>query len=183
MSQRFHASQWVPYPVELVFAFFANPSNLAHMFPPALRARVEDIRMAPAPLRPVAHDPARRFLSVAAGAGSEILISFRPARWIPTRVTWLARIVEFTWNSHFADEQARGPFQVFRHRHAIVAEWRDGQEGTLVTDEIEFALGYGWIGRIAEGVVKRRLRQSFAFRHRRLPEILSIASSQASRRG
>lgn len=183
MSQRFQASQWVPYPVELVFAFFANPSNLAHMFPPQLRARVEDIRMAPAPVRPVAQDAARRFLSVAAGSGSEILVSFRPAPWIPTRVTWLARITEFAWNSHFADEQARGPFQTFRHRHGITAEWRDGQEGTLVTDEIEFALGYGFLGLIGEGMVRKRLEQSFAFRHQRLPEILSIASRQAARRG
>ena len=27
MTQRFESRQWVPFPVELVFAFFANPSN------------------------------------------------------------------------------------------------------------------------------------------------------------
>ena len=130
MVQRFETDQWVPFPVELVFAFFANPSNLPHLTPPDQKARIEDLRLQPPPPRPLVADPARRFRSIAAGEGSEILISFRPVRWIPQRVSWLARIVEFEWNSHFVDEQVRGPFKEFRHRHAVRAEIRDGVEGT-----------------------------------------------------
>src|ERR1700677_3481414 len=78
MTQRFDASQWVPYPVELVFAFFANPTNLPHLMPRKLEARIEDARLQPPPPRPVHPDEARRFRSVAAGEGSEILISLVP---------------------------------------------------------------------------------------------------------
>jgi len=60
----------------------------------------------------------------------------------------MTRITEFAWNSHFLDEQLRGPFATFHHRHGIQAEYRDGIEGTLVTDEIEYALPYGFIGRL-----------------------------------
>ena len=28
MSQQFQTRQWLPFPVELVFAFFANPVNV-----------------------------------------------------------------------------------------------------------------------------------------------------------
>jgi ligand-binding SRPBCC domain-containing protein len=168
--------------VELVFAFFANPANLPHLMPPALQTRVEDARIASAPPRPLASDPERRFQSVAAGVGSEILISFLPIPWVPRRVSWMARIVEFEWNSHFTDEQARGPFRLFRHRHGIAAEMRDSIEGTLVSDEIEFALPFGLAGRAAGLAVRWQLQGSFAHRQKRLPQILAAVARQAAQR-
>ena len=183
MMQRFETRQWVPYSVELVFAFFANPANLPHLMPAKLETRLEDARIQPPPTRPLAADPARRFLSVAAGVGSEILISFYPVRWFPKRVSWMARITEFEWNSHFCDEQIRGPFDAFQHRHGIQAETRDGVEGTLVTDEIDYSLPFSLIGQLGSGMVRRQLEQSFAHRQQRLPEILAIASRQAAKRG
>jgi ligand-binding SRPBCC domain-containing protein len=97
------------------------------------------------------------------------------------RVRWLARIKEFAWNSHFCDEQVGGPFASFRHCHRIQAETResdDGAEvnGTQVTDEIEFTLPLGWLGRIGEPAVRRQLASSFAFRQRRLEELLRDGS-------
>jgi ligand-binding SRPBCC domain-containing protein len=181
MAQRFETRQWVPYPVELVFAFFANPQNLPHLMPKRLEVRVEDVRLEPPPARPVAQDPTRRFLSIAAGTGSEILISFRPLRFGP-RASWLAHVIEFKWNSHFVDEQSRGPFASFHHRHGIEAEMREGVEGSLVTDEIEFALPYGFIGQVGGLFVKRQLEAQFRHRQRRLPEILAVAARQAARR-
>lgn len=182
MPRCFETAQWLPFPVELVFAFFANPHNLPHVMPPELQARVEDVRLQPAPARPVAADPARRFRSVAAGEGTEILVSFCPLKWLPQRVSWTARIVEFAWNSHFIDEQIRGPFATFRHRHGIVAECRDGIQGTLVTDSIRYALPGGVFGNLAAGRVGSQLERSFTYRQKRLPEILEIAARQASQR-
>ena len=182
MLHHFETSQWVPFPVELVFAFFANPSNLPHLSPPAMATRIDDIRIQSPPERPLAEDPARRFHSVAAGAGTGLNISFQPFAWIPRRVSWLATITEFEWNSHFCDEQVRGPFQRFRHRHGIQAETRDWTEGTLVSDEIEYALPFGWIGSLGGLLVQRSLARSFAYRQKRLPEILAAAARQATRR-
>ena len=181
MAERFETEQWVPYPVELVFAFFANPSNLPHLMPRNLETQIEDARIQPPPPRPLATDVSRRFKSVAAGVGSEILISFYPIPWVPRRVSWLACITEFEWNSHFCDAQMRGPFSAFTHRHGIKAEFRDGQEGTLVSDAVEFTLPYGWVGRIASALVRRKMVSSFAFRQKRLPEILEVAQKQAMR--
>ncbi|MGA2673620.1 MAG: SRPBCC family protein [Terracidiphilus sp.] len=183
MIQRFETSQWMPYPVELVFAFFANPANLPHLIPPVLGTRVEDARIQPPPPRPLHPDASRRYRSVAAGEGSEILVSFYPVRWFPRRASWMARITEFEWNSHFCDEQVRGPFALFRHRHGIRTEFRDGVEGTLVSDEIEYELPYGLLGRLGGGILRRKLAQSFAYRQKRLPEILAVAARQAVRQG
>lgn len=183
MNVRFETEQWVPFPVELVFAFFANPANLPHLMPPELKTQLEDARLQPPPPRPVAADPARRFNSVAAGVGSELLISFRPIRWAPKRVSWMARITEFEWNSHFCDEQVRGPFSAFRHRHGIKAQTRDGVEGTLVSDVIDYSLPFGALGRLGEGLARRQLETSFAQRQKRLPGILEAVARQAVRRG
>jgi ligand-binding SRPBCC domain-containing protein len=179
MARQFETDAFVPHPVELVFAFLANPANLPHLMPPETEARVEDVRLQPPPPRPVASDPARRYKSVAAGVGSEVLISFYPVKWVPQRVSWTARIVEFAWNSYFIDEQVRGPFAKFRHRHGIASETRDGIEGTRVTDSIEFALPGGIFGNLAAGAVLKQLAKSFEYRRKRLPEILAIAARQA----
>jgi ligand-binding SRPBCC domain-containing protein len=182
MTQSFETHQWVPFPVELVFAFFANPTNLPHLMPRKFETRIEDARVQPPPPRPVHADPAKRFRSVAAGVGSELLISFFPIPWVPRRISWMTRITEFAWNSHFTDEQARGPFTHFRHRHNIQAEMRDNVEGTMVHDEIQFALPFGFIGRMGDALVRRKIAASFKYRQKRLPEILAAAAQQAVKR-
>jgi ligand-binding SRPBCC domain-containing protein len=183
MTARFSARQWVPFPVELVFAFFANPANLPHLMPPGMKARIESVDFQAPPPRPQASQETRRYRSVAAGVGSEILISFLPIAWVPRRLGWSARITEFEWNSHFCDEQVAGPFAVFRHRHGIVEELQDGAEGTQVSDEIEFELPFGWAGRTAVPFAQWQMGRLFAYRQKRLPEVLAAAQAQAIRRG
>jgi len=51
-----------------------------------------------------------------------------------------------------------------------------------VTDEIEYELPFGVLGRMADSFVRRKLTQSFAYRQKRLPEILAAAAQQAVKR-
>jgi ligand-binding SRPBCC domain-containing protein len=182
MVHRFEARQWVPFPVELVFAFFANPANLPHLMPRRLKMRIEEAHLKPPPPRPVASDATRRFRSVAAGPGSEILISFRPIPLLPFRAHWAAEITQLVWNSHIVDEQISGPFARFRHRHGIEAEVVEGAEGTAVTDEIEYELPASALGAIADPFIRAALKSTFAERQKRLPELLSAAAEQAAKR-
>jgi ligand-binding SRPBCC domain-containing protein len=183
MPQTLKTSQWVPFPVELVFAFFANPGNLPHLMPKWQQAKIESTRVIPPPPRPVASDPALRFQSPAAGAGSEIVISFRAFPWFPFRMGWLARIDEFEWNSHFRDVQIKGPFASWDHKHSIAAETRDGVPGTLVSDDLEYSLPLGPLGAIGNALfVRRQMEATFAYRQERLAEILPVAARQATRK-
>lgn len=175
---RFEARQWVPFPVELVFAFFADPRNLPRLMPPALGTRVEELRLMPAQTEAAG---AKLFAdSTASGEGSEIRISFRPVPFLPLRMSWLARITEFEWNSHFKDEQVRGPFATFRHRHGTLPESRNGKAGTLVTDEIDYALPFGLLGRLVSPLVEHQLQRSFAQRQERLPQMLADLGKNSS---
>jgi ligand-binding SRPBCC domain-containing protein len=183
MPHTLRTSQWVPFPVELVFAFFANPANLPHLMPKWQRAKIESSRFIAPQARPVALDPALRFQSPAAGTGSEMVISFRPVPGIGFRIGWLARITEFEWNSHFCDEQLKGPFALWKHCHRIGSETRDGVTGTLISDEVEYSLPLGPLGILGEILfVRRRMEKAFAHRQHELERILPIAARQATRR-
>lgn len=166
----FATNQWVPFPVEAVFAFFADPLNLPLLMPPHLKTRIDQFHLQPppAPDKITYMDAAQRV----AGVGSEIFISFRPLPFLPVRQHWLARITEFEWNSHFCDEQICGPFEQFLHRHGTQAEVHRGHEGTLVTDDITFALPFGPVSALAAPLIRRMLDRSFAQRHERLQQLL-----------
>jgi ligand-binding SRPBCC domain-containing protein len=183
MPHTLRTSQWVPFPVELVFAFFANPGNLPHLMPKWQQARVESSRLIAPPPRPVATDPALRFQSPAAGTGSEMVISFRPVPRLPFRVGWIASITEFTWNDHFCDTQLKGPFASWNHCHRITSEVRDGINGTLIVDELEYSVPVGPLGLVANAMfVRRQMESTFAYRQQRLEDILPVAARQATRR-
>ncbi|HET7893776.1 MAG TPA: SRPBCC family protein [Candidatus Sulfotelmatobacter sp.] len=166
--QHLQFGQWVPFSLERVFAFFSNPENLPRIMPAASQTRLIALnRMpAPAPLPGTSADKA-------AGVGSTIVTSFRVFPFLPLRATWIARITEFEWNHHFADVQNKGPFQSWHHRHEFAAEVRDGVAGTLVRDQVEYEVGFGPLGAIANAIfVRRQMQRTFAERQKVLPRLL-----------
>lgn len=173
MRQRFATSQWVPYPLELVFAFFANPYNLPLLSPEPLKMRIDSMTLIQAPAPPAVPTNIPGDPQIAAGAGTEMKLSFQPAPFVPFRVSWVARITEFQWFSHFYDEQVRGPFAFFRHRHGVQSEMQQGRSGTMLTDDVEFELPFGPIGRLGGGIVRLQMEQMFRTRQERLPALLN----------
>ena len=87
---------------------------------------------------------------------------------------WTAAITEFEWNHHFADVQQKGPFKRWHHRHEFIQDNRNGSSGTLVRDEIEYEVGYGPFGAVANALlIEKKMRQIFAHRQKVLPELLA----------
>ncbi len=171
MRFHFEAEQWVPYPVDLVFAFFADPNNLPPLMPRWQKARIEEARIVPPP--PLPKSAVRRFRSMAAGEGTELTISFRPIPFSPIRLPWEGVITEFAWNDHFCDEIRRGPFRYWRHCHRVAEEQRDGTPGTRIVDDVDYELPFQFLSRVAEVLVVRRQMDSlFRYRHQRLEQML-----------
>jgi ligand-binding SRPBCC domain-containing protein len=179
MRQRFEATQWIPYTVDLVFAFFANPKNLPLLMPEQMRMRIDKLELVPPPTTNslFAGENAGR-QEIAAGTGTQIEMSFRPVRYLPMRVSWVARISEFEWNSHFCDEQVKGPFEHFRRRHGVRSEIQQGQVGTELTDEVEFSLPLGTVGHVWDRAVLRQMERMFRVRQERLLAILKGKTPQ-----
>jgi ligand-binding SRPBCC domain-containing protein len=176
MKHSLRTVQWVPYPASQVFAFFADPGNLPPLMPAWQQARIEEMSLVPPP-NPE-QDPAK---SHAAGVGSRMTISFRAVPLLPIRMLWDAVIVDFEWNRTFADEQKpRGPFRYWHHRHTVTEQVVGLVNGSQVEDELEYELPFGFVGEIADRlVVAKQIRQIFAYRHRRLLELLNVGGSAA----
>ncbi len=169
MSHHLQFEQWVPFPLGLVFAFFSNPENLPRIMPASSGTkRILLNRMTP-PTHPagIADDKA-------AGVGSSIVTSFRIFPFLPMRAQWIARITKFEWNHYFADVQDKGPFKSWHHRHEFRAETRERVAGTLVRDVIEYEVGFGFLGAIANALfVRRQVQSTFAQRQQVLLKLLS----------
>ncbi len=145
------ASTIVPRPLEETFAFFADARNLERITPPSLRFRIVS--------------------DVGDGSTSEgMLIDYRlRLRGVP--IGWRTRITRFDPPHAFIDEQLRGPYRLWRHTHAFVA---DGPERTRMIDTVEF-VPHG--GRLLAGIVSRlfvarEVRGIFEWRARALEDLL-----------
>ncbi len=177
MRHTFRATQWVLYPPDAVFSFFADPGNLPPLMPAWQRARVDDSSIVAPPVHNPSLTPNGR---IAAGVGSSLTISFRPFPFSPTRMTWKAAIVEFVWNDHFCDEQPQGPFAYWRHCHHVSEEMQAGLSGARIVDDLVYELPFGRLSEPAHALfVRRQIESIFAYRQQRLLELLPHSTGRA----
>jgi ligand-binding SRPBCC domain-containing protein len=176
MSFSYRSEQWLPSPVEDVFAFFADPDNLPALLPPRQKARIEKVDLVP---------PSQRASTlkspVIAGPGSRITLSFRPFPLCPVRVRWQAEIGDFVLNEHFRDRQLKGPFASWNHCHHVRRIDAIQIDVTLVTDVVEYELPFGPLGRLAHQLfVRKRIESIFAYRQEQLARIFPRKAPSAS---
>ena len=139
-AHRLVATQFIDRPLDEVFAFFAEPRNLGRITPSGMRFEflTDDFVM-------------RDDL--------EIEYRLRPLPGIPAR--WRTRITDYDPPNGFTDIQLRGPYRRWVHRHSFAAV--DG--GTLVRDEIDYAVPLGPLGDLANRLVVRSELEGI-FQHR-----------------
>lgn len=176
MLYHIEAVQWLPVPLEPLFVFYSDPSNLPRISPPSKAARLERVDLVPPkgcesnPSHELRFDPSKL-----AGAGSELLVSFRITRFHPARILWRARIAEFVWNDYFRDIQVEGPFMRWSHQHKFEREVRGRRIGTIVRDLIEYDPGLGLLGAAADLLVLRHgIRTMLRTRHRLTAKLLAV---------
>jgi ligand-binding SRPBCC domain-containing protein len=153
MADYVHESRvWLARPRQEVFAFFAEPTVLERLTPPALRLRLVN-----------------REVTMTVGA----VLEFR-LRWlgvVPLR--WRAFVREWDPPFRFVDVQVRGPYARWEHRHRFLEEGG----GTWVEDRVTYRLPLGPLGRVAHALlVKRQLRELWAYRHRQLAELVKLSA-------
>ena len=75
-------------------------------------------------------------------------------------INWRTRIAEWNPPVHFVDEQLKGPYALWVHRHSF----REVPGGTEIRDDVDYVLPFGILGRMAHFFVKGELDRIFKFR-------------------
>ncbi len=147
--------QVVPAPLERVFGFFSRPENLSKLTPPDLRFVI--LTSSPIEMKPAT------------------LIDYT-IRLLGFRVRWTTLITAFEPGRSFVDEQLKGPYSFWHHSHYF----KEVPGGTLVRDEVRYALPFRPLGELAHAlVVKKRLGFIFDFREKVIGKLFADGGSGA----
>jgi ligand-binding SRPBCC domain-containing protein len=148
-------AQFLPRPIEEVFAFFSDAGNLELLTPKMLRFVIDT------PM-PIQMQP-----------GTLIDYSLR-IRGVP--VKWRTRIAEWEPPHRFVDEQLRGPYKLWWHEHTF--ESHEG--GTICRDHVKYAVPGGPLAPLVNWlVVDRDVERIFAHRAKVMTELFGHAPPDA----
>jgi ligand-binding SRPBCC domain-containing protein len=129
-------------PIDVAFAFFDDPTNLARLMPPPVRIRA--IRVEPSPPR----------------AGTQIEFAYGLG---PLQRRWLVRYLEHVPHERIVDETISGPMRRFHHSHSFTPA---PGGGTWIEDRIDFRVGPdGPLGVVLDAGAGLVMRLTFIWRH------------------
>jgi len=141
------ASQFIARPIEEVFAFFAEPRNLARITPSTMSFEFlsDDFEMR---------------------EGLEIEYRLKPLLGVP--VGWRTRITSYEPPLSFTDIQLAGPYKRWDHQHTFESV----PGGTLVRDKVEYEMPLGPLGNFGHAwLVRTELTKIFRHRARVIEHI------------
>lgn len=133
-------TQTIALPRDTVFAFFAHPENLERITPRELGFTI----LTPGPI------------VMKTGALIEYVI-----RLMGFSMRWTTLITTYDPPVGFVDEQLRGPYSFWHHRHVF----HETDDGTEIVDEVHYALRGGVLAPLIHAVfVRRQLEHIFDHR-------------------
>jgi ligand-binding SRPBCC domain-containing protein len=135
--------QFLPITLDEAWQFFSSPKNLARITPPTIGFKVLYI----------SGDEAETY------AGQ--IIRYRLKILPGVTVNWMTEITHVNKPYNFIDEQRFGPYALWHHQH----HFREVSGGVEMTDELNYAIPYGFIGRLAHAVfVGEKVNSIFEYR-------------------
>lgn len=136
----FYAEQYVDAPLEKVFEFFKEPTNLEKITPSTLGFKI------------------RKVSTPTIVQGTLIDYTLR-IHGVP--VHWKTEIDEWQPPHKFVDNQLKGPYRLWHHTH----EFQKLGSGTLMTDRVRYRVPLGFLGWLVAGaLVRKEVEGIFAFR-------------------
>lgn len=149
MPHRISTDITLARPLAPVFDFFSDAGNLEAITPPELRFEIRT----PGP--------------IAMHAGARI--DYRLHLYgVPFH--WRTRISCWEPGGRFVDEQESGPFRLWIHEHRFDSV---SPTATRIRDDVQYALPFEPIGRLALPLVRAKLARIFAYREERVRALLA----------
>ena len=106
-----------------VFSFFSKPENLALITPPELDFKI----LTPGPIK------------MKEGQLIDYTIKI-----FGLKIRWRTLITEFDYPNSFVDQQIKGPYSMWHHKHTF----HDCKDFVHMVDEINYSVSFGFLGRI-----------------------------------
>ncbi|MBL0739712.1 SRPBCC family protein [Chryseolinea lacunae] len=146
--------QVLPLALPDAWRFFADPKNLQKITPPHMGFSI-------------------LYQSGFGAMYAGQLVRYRIHVFPFVPMQWLTEITHVNEPHYFVDEQRFGPYAFWHHQHHLKAVPGGGVE---VTDEVNYAIPLGWLGRFANALfVERQLNAIFDYRYKVLEEFFNTA--------
>ena len=145
-------TQFLPISLEDAWNFFSSPVNLAKITPANMLFRIEYI----------SGNPGEMY----AGQIMRYKIGIFPG----VTTDWMTEITHVHKPHYFIDEQRFGPYALWHHQHWF----RPVDGGVEMTDEINYAIPLGLLGRVANNLmVEKQLKAIFRYRYETIEKYFS----------
>ena len=140
--------QNVPISIEKAWDFFSSPKNLAKITPEhmgfIITSNYNDEKMYPG-----------------------MLITYKVSPLLGIQLDWCTEITHVVDHKYFVDEQRFGPYAMWHHQH----HFKEIEGGVEMIDIVNYAIPYGFIGRIANSViVETEVKKIFEYRTKKIDE-------------
>lgn len=145
-----HYETFIPTTIDKAWEFFTSPLNLAKITPPNMGFVVtSDFKQGD---------------RVYPG----MIITYKISPLFGIKMNWMTEITHVKEHEYFVDEQRFGPYALWHHQH----HFKTVDGGVQMTDMVNYAIGYGFIGRMANSlIVAKKLKQVFEFREKVIKEM------------
>jgi uncharacterized protein (TIGR01777 family) len=145
----FYAEQFIPHPIEKVFAFFSDAQNLGKITPSFLNFKIE------------------KTTSEKIEKNTQISYSLQ-VHGVP--IHWLTDITEWQPPYSFVDNQLKGPYSLWYHHH----RFDEVEGGTLMMDWIRYRLPLGKVGQwVGLAKIKSDVSEIFQYRRKVISGLIS----------
>lgn len=142
----FTTQQYLPYPIEKVFDFFAEAKNLEEITPKTLNFKI----------RSMSTEKIQQ----------NTLIQY-DLKIHGLRAKWLTKIESWKPPFEFVDTQLKGPYTKWHHIHSF----EKMGDGTLISDRIIYKIPMGFLGRLIVGaLVQGDIETIFSYRRQIIAE-------------
>ncbi|MCA6365372.1 MAG: SRPBCC family protein [Bacteroidetes bacterium] len=142
-------TQRLPVTLQQAWTFFSSPENLQKITPPEMN------------------------FIITSGNGSEKthsgqIITYKVSPLLGIRMFWMTEIKHVEEPHFFIDEQRKGPYALWHHKHYF----KEIEGGVEMRDLVHYQLPLGFLGDIAHVLfVKKKLNQIFDHRFNQLEKL------------
>lgn len=146
-------SQNLPVSLKTAWDFFSSPANLAKITPPEIGFTITSDLLSDQKMYP------------------GMLITYQVSPLFGIKMNWMTEITHVKEYEYFVDEQRFGPYALWHHQH----HFKEIPGGIEMTDLLDYALPYGFIGQIARRLlVEKELKKVFDYRVAKVEELFGV---------